>query len=148
MRSPLAENLFRQQVANAGLDDKYSVDSAGTAAYHVGEAPDARMRDVAARHGLAYSGKGRQFVRDDFKTFDLIIPMDASNLRDLQSMAVSEKGLNKLRLMRDFDPEAGDEHSVPDPYYGGMDGFENVYQLIERSTQELLRQLESGELIS
>jgi len=146
VRSPLAENMFRDHAAKAGLANKYFADSAGTAAYHIGEAPDARMRDVAANHGLMYSGEGRQFTADDYQNFDLIIPMDMSNFDNLKRYASSKSDLEKIRMMRDFDIDAKSEREVPDPYYGGMDGFEMVYQMIERSSQELLRQLENGEL--
>ena len=142
----MAENIFRFQVAEAGLEDKYSADSAGTAAYHIGDAPDARMREVGADHGLIYSGKGRQFDPDDFENFDLIIPMDMSNFENLKKFAAKRSQHGKLRMMRDFDVQEQTDRDVPDPYYGGIEGFEFVYQMIERSTRELLRQLESGEL--
>ena len=146
VRSPLAENIFRFQVSEAGFADKYIADSAGTAAYHIGDAPDPRMRDVAANHGLVYSGKGRQFASADYENFDLIIPMDMSNHSNLKQYSSSAADLGKLRMMRDFDLEAHNDRDVPDPYYDRMDGFETVYQMIERSIRELLRQLESGEL--
>lgn len=146
VRSPLAENYFRNLVVEAGLEDKYQVDSAGTAAYHIGDTPDARMRQVAEKRGLKYSGSGRQFVAKDFEKFDLIIPMDLNNLADLKSQASGESQIVKLRLMREFDPQMESDNSVPDPYYGGTEGFENVYDIIERSSKELFRQLESGEL--
>ncbi len=146
VRSPLAENLFRQKIQNAGLEDKYMADSSGTAAYHIGEEPDSRMRQVASQHGLNYSGAGRQFVQKDFEDFDLILPMDLSNYSNLEQIAKNEEHLAKIHLMGNFDLEAGEDRAVPDPYYGGLDGFEHVYQMIERSTTELLRQLESGEL--
>lgn len=146
MRSPLAENLFRQIVQEAGLAEVYQADSAGTAAYHIGEEADSRMRQVAAQRGLHYKGSGRQFVQKDFENFDLILPMDTSNFSNLEPLAIGEDQLAKLRMMGDFDLEAGKDRSVPDPYYGGIDGFELVYEMIERSSIELLRQLESGEL--
>jgi len=146
VRSPLAESLFRHLAEEAGVGEKYEVDSAGTAAYHLGDPPDPRMRNVAATHGLEYSGHGRQAQPADFEHFDLLVPMDTSNYADLLSLANSADHKAKLRLMREFDPRAGGEHSVPDPYYGGIEGFEQVYDVVERSVRELLRRLEAGEV--
>ena len=145
VRSPLAENLFRHLAEEAGLGDKYVVESAGTAAYHVGDQPDRRMRQVAAQRGLEYTGSGRQVRPDDFHEFDLVVPMDGSNYADLMAIA-PPAAKDKIRLMREFDPEAADDKDVPDPYYGGIEGFEHVYDLVERSSRELLRRLEAGEV--
>ena len=142
IRSPLAEHLFDRAVAEAGLDGKFSVDSAGTAAYHIGESPDPRMRRTAAGHGLAYDGRARQVQPEDFERFDMILAMDRSNLRDLRALASTEEERAKVRLMRDFDPDP-DEPDVPDPYYGGPDGFEETFRIVERSVKGLLESLES-----
>ncbi len=104
------------------------------------------MRQVAAARGLEYDGRGRQVTVQDFYDFDLIVPMDKSNYADLMSMASRPEHKEKIRLLRDFDPESGSERAVPDPYYGGLEGFEHVYDIIERSTRELLAGLERGEL--
>lgn len=146
VRSPLAENLFRHLAQEAGAEDRYDVDSAGTAAYHVGDSPDPRMRKVAAEHGLVYDGSGRQVQTEDFYNFDLIVAMDESNRDNLLALAPKADLKSKVRMMREFDPEAEGDMQVPDPYYGGIDGFEHVYQLVQRSSAELLRQLESGDL--
>jgi protein-tyrosine phosphatase len=146
VRSPLAENMFRQIVQEAALGEKYQADSAGTEAFHIGEKADSRMRQVADQRGLHYIGSGRQFVQKDFENFDLILPMDTSNFSNLERLTIDKDQLAKLQMMGDFDLEAGKDRSVPDPYYGGIDGFEFVYEMIERSTIELLRQLESGKL--
>jgi protein-tyrosine phosphatase len=146
VRSPLAENLFRHLAEQAGVGNKYEVDSAGTAAYHVGNAPDPRMRRVAAERGLEYSGRGRQIRQEDFEDFDLLISMDTSNYADLMNLASNPGHTAKVRLMRDFDAQADGQRSVPDPYYGGLEGFEHVYDVIERSAGELLRRLEAGEV--
>lgn len=145
VRSPLAENLFRHLVKEAGLEGKYQLDSAGTSAYHAGEAPDSRMRQVAASHGITYNGTARQFIEKDFDTFDLIIAMDDSNRRTLLSMAKSPQHRQKIQMMRAFDPQGSANAPVPDPYYDGIDGFERVYQILERSSRGLLRALENGE---
>ncbi len=146
VRSPLAENMFRHLVEEAGLSHKYPVDSAGTSAWHAGEKPDSRMRRVAASHGFEYSGRARQFQLRDFDRFDVIIAMDTSNRTKLLELARTPKHQEKVHQMRAFDPEGGPDMAVPDPYYGGIDGFEEVYQIVERSCQGLLDSLENGEL--
>ena len=148
VRSPLAENIFRHLAAESGVSEKYDVDSAGTAAYHIGDPPDRRMREVAAARGLGYTGNGRQVSFQDFYDFDLIIPMDTNNQADLMALASKAEHKSKIRLLREFDLEAGEDRSVPDPYYGERDGFEHVYDIVERSSRELLARLERGELDS
>ena len=145
IRSPLAENLFRFQAEQAGVIDKYLVDSAGTADYHVGEPPDSRMQRTAELHGVNDGGTARQIQESDFDEFDWIVAMDRQNRRDLQQIAGTLEKQAKIRLMRDFDPEP-DDPDVPDPYYGGADGFENTYQIVERSVHGLLEALEAGDL--
>ena len=146
VRSPLAENLFLHLVAQKGLEGRYTAASAGVANYHVGEHPDSRMRQVARARGLVYDGRGRQFERRDFERFDLILAMDGENLAGLRWLASTPEEKTKLHLLREFDPqcEAGKPGDVPDPYYGGMGGFEDVYDIVERSCQGLLAALENG----
>ncbi len=145
IRSPLAENLFRFQAEEAGVDGKYSVDSAGTAAWHVGESPDPRMQKTAESHGVNNDGVARQVRESDFDEFDWILAMDNGNRRELLDMAGSPEKQAKVRLMREFDPEQGDP-DVPDPYYGGAEGFETTYRIVERSVRGLLEALEAGEI--
>jgi protein-tyrosine phosphatase len=145
IRSPLAENLFRFQAEQAGVEGNYSVDSAGTAAYHLGEPPDPRMRKTAESHGVNNDGIARQVREGDFDEFDWIIAMDGSNRRDLLEIAYSPEKQAKIRLLREFDPEP-DDPDVPDPYYGGAEGFENTYRIVERSVHGLLKTLEAGEI--
>lgn len=146
VRSPLAENMFAHLAKQAGLGGQYAADSAGTAAYHVGESPDARMRNVAAGHGLIYDGKGRQFEQSDFDSFDLIIAMDDSNQANILRLASNSKDKAKVHMLRAFDPQGSPHDSVPDPYYGGLDGFEHVYQIVARACTGLLDALEAGEI--
>jgi protein-tyrosine phosphatase len=143
IRSPLAENLFRIIARQQGLEEKYQLDSAGTSAYHVGEAPDRRMRQVAKDRGYSYSGKARQFRKDEFGQHDLIIAMDQANQRILSSWASNTEEMNKIQLMREFDPQGSAGRDVPDPYYGGMDGFEKTFDIVLRSCQGLLEELET-----
>jgi protein-tyrosine phosphatase len=142
IRSPLAENVFNHLTQEMGLDGKYQVASAGTSAYHVGEEPDPRMQRVAKEKGLIYSGRAKQFHPDDFKHFDLIIAMDRANRGALQGWASNPDQVDKIRLMREFDPEGGAELDVPDPYYGGVNGFYTTFDIIYRSCVGLLRELE------
>jgi protein-tyrosine phosphatase len=138
--------MFRHLAEKTGVADHYEVDSAGTGAWHVGESPDRRMRQVAARRGFKYDGRARQFKQSDFDKFDLIIAMDTQNRANLRSLARSGEDESKIHLMREFDSLGRPNDSVPDPYYGGIDGFENVYDIVERACQGLLEALEEGQL--
>ena len=138
-RSPMAEGLFIQKVKEAGLEDQIEIDSAGTGGWHVGERADARMRQTAAKHGVDLPSRARKVKESDFRNFDYILAMDQSNLRDLEDLEGGVSGTkSRLFKMRHFDPLAH-EADVPDPYYGGQRGFEDVYDMLDRSTEELLR---------
>lgn len=145
IRSPLAEHIFLQLADEKGVVDKYFVDSAGTIAYHAGERPDRRMRQVAAERGLVYSGRAKQFKRDDFARFDLIIAMDKANRQSLQGWTVTTEQDNKIHLMREFDSQGEPNLDVPDPYYGGPDGFISTFKIVKRSCEGLLEELEGGQ---
>jgi protein-tyrosine phosphatase len=142
IRSPLAENLFRHLIEERDLAGRYVLDSAGTSAYHVGEKPDSRMRQVARERGFEYTGSARQFSRDEFGNHDLIIAMDKANLRILKSWVKNPEDRKKIHLMREFDPQGGIDLDVPDPYYGGIDGFKTTYEIVERTCRALLEALE------
>lgn len=143
-RSPLAEAVFRQTVTEAGLADRFHIDSAGTSGYHDGEPPDARTREVAARRGVNVSGRSRRITGADVHGFDYLVAMDADNLAEVRAL-VDRTGVDgdgpDVHLLREFDPEAGDDLEVPDPYFGGPSGFDNVHDLVERSARGLLRHL-------
>ncbi|MBW3536060.1 MAG: hypothetical protein KY453_12745, partial [Gemmatimonadetes bacterium] len=113
-RSPLAEGVFAHLVRERGLEDAYRVDSAGTGAYHVGDAPDRRSVDVARRNGVALEGRARQVAATDFREWDVVVAMDRENLRNLEALAERSGGGARLHLLRDFDPEPG-HGEVPDP---------------------------------
>lgn len=136
-RSPTAEAVFRTIAAREAPELELEVDSAGTAGYHVGEPPDPRTRAAASRRGYDLSGLRARIVEPkDFERFDLILAMDRENLNVLQRRApVAAK--NRLRLFMEFAPEAGTAE-VPDPYYGGPNGFEEVLDLVESASQRLL----------
>jgi len=139
-RSPLAEGVFRNQVEAAGLTDKFEIDSAGTGSWHVGERPDARAAMVARDHGVELDSRARQVRDEDLRDFDYVIAMDRENLRSLQRMADATGGDAEVVLLRAYDPDPEGEE-VPDPYYGGVRGFEDVYQILTRSCEGLLVQL-------
>jgi protein-tyrosine phosphatase len=145
IRSPLAEHLFRQRIEQDGKSSDFQADSAGTAAWHVGEPPDPRMRKTAELHGLSYTGQARQVEPEDFETFDLIVAMDSSNFKNLLELAQDDSQRAKVRLMREYDPEA-DEMDVPDPYYGGAEGFETTFEIVRRSIDGLIEALERDEV--
>jgi protein-tyrosine phosphatase len=142
VRSPLAKNLFLRLAQESGKADGYEVDSAGTSGWHIGEPPDERMLRTAARHGWKYDGRARQFKIQDFERFDLIIVMDKANLFDLNRLGPSEYEMKKIHLMREFDPDGTPNLAVPDPYDAGMDSFEEVYRIIERSCRGWLQHLD------
>jgi protein-tyrosine phosphatase len=146
-RSPLAEGVFRHLAAEAGLDERIQVDSAGTGAWHVGEPPDRRSLSVARKNGVSLGGRARRVKGEDLAIFDLLVAMDRDNLRQLQSLRDRVGGGAPVRLLREFDPEAGGDLEVPDPYYGGPDGFDRVYEMVHRSCNALLEALEGGDLI-
>jgi protein-tyrosine phosphatase len=137
-RSPLAEAVFRQVVERAGVADRFDIDSAGTSNYHIGESPDPRTVATAARRGVTIEHAARQLGVQDLESFDYVIAMDASNLGRIQRLARSQPGGAEIRLLRSFDVAAGDDLEVPDPYFGGADGFENVQDMIERASEGLL----------
>ena len=140
-RSPLAEAVFRSLVQAHDLELHYGVDSAGTGAWHAGERPDPRSVEVARRNGVRLTGRARQIEAPDLTHFAYIIAMDWQNLADLLALARSHNGPARIRLLREFDAEPGDGE-VPDPYYGGADGFDRVYAMVLRSCSALLTYLE------
>ena len=144
-RSPLAEGVFRSLVRARELESRYLVDSAGTGAWHAGERPDQRSVEVARRNGVVLAGYARQIEAPDFADFDYVIAMDRQNLLELRTLARSPQGEAHLHLLRDFDPEPGDGQ-VPDPYYGGPDGFERMYEMVNRACEALLDHLEERRL--
>jgi protein-tyrosine phosphatase len=132
-RSPTAEGVMRRLVREHGLEDAIEIDSAGTGGWHVGSPPDARATEAARRRGTELSGSARRF--DPKRDFDLILAMDAENRRDLLALAPDEEAREKVRMFRPGDLD------VPDPYYGGDDGFDEVLDLVEEAARELLAEL-------
>lgn len=138
-RSPAAEAVFARLAADAGLADRFELDSAGTGHWHEGEPADSRMRHAAGRRQVDITSIARQVVPEDFERFDVILAMDASNLSALRRLAPAAHR-DKVRLFRDLDPEApGDD--VPDPYYGGARGFDEVLDIVDRTARAWLDEL-------
>lgn len=138
-RSPLAEGIFCRLVADRGLEDRFLVDSAGTAGYHAGEAPDHRSVEVAARRGIRLTSTARKVTQRDMDAPGVVVAMDESNRRALERLQ-GRSGQAEIVMMRDYDPE--DEGAdVPDPYYGGPGGFDEVYEMLTRSCEGLLDDL-------
>ncbi|MEE9103443.1 MULTISPECIES: low molecular weight protein-tyrosine-phosphatase [Pseudomonas] len=138
-RSPTAEGVFRHKVREAGLEDRIEIDSAGTGDWHVGKAPDARTRAAALRRGYDLSSlRARQVSAADFSRYDLILAMDHANLRDLKRLRAGTGTAELDLFLRRFDLEIDE---VPDPYYGGDDGFEQVLDLVEQACDGLLMEV-------
>ena len=140
-RSPTAEGVFQHQVDQAGLSDEIAVESAGTSGYHASEPADARSRAEAERRGVRLTSRSRQFVPGDFRRFDYILAMDDSNLRNLRAMKGADAYAGVLTTLRSFDPDSPPGAPVPDPYYGGPDGFSDVFELCERACAGLLERV-------
>lgn len=139
-RSPLAEALFAHYVREEGLVGRFEADSAGLGGWHVGDPADPRTRRVAEGHGVPVPSLARQFHDRDFDRFDLILAMDRDHLAELQSRAPG-RHRGKVRLMRDYDRAENHGKDVPDPYYGGPEGFEAVYRMLAISCRTLLENL-------
>ena len=140
-RSPLAEGLFLHRAWELGVVGVVA-DSAGTGGWHAGEPPDQRMRAAAARQGVAVDGVARQVRPADFLDYDLVVAMDTDNHRHL----VRQSGENsaKVVLMRDYDRESPQGSSVPDPWYGGDEGFAEVFGIVDKAVGGLLDAIDSG----
>lgn len=140
-RSPLADGLLRKKIKEKGLP--IEVDSAGTSSYHIGAQPDVRTQENALKHGVDLSFlRARQFVKSDFKDFDRIYAMDSNNVFNILELAQNEEDKQKVHLLLDLIPDVHSKE-VPDPYYGGEQGFEKVFQLVDKATDILIEELEN-----
>jgi protein-tyrosine phosphatase len=149
-RSPMAEGVFRHLVEQAGLAEQFQIESAGIGGWHTGQAPDLRAQATARTHGLTLINRAQQFRPADFARLDVILALDGEVASELRRMAPSARERDKVHLLREYDPllaaKPGDkrrdtELDVPDPYYGGVEGFEDAYLMIERSSRRLLESL-------
>jgi protein-tyrosine phosphatase len=140
-RSPMAEGIFKKLLQEKQLTDKISCDSAGTSAYHIGELPDHRMRSTALKYGIDLTHKARQIAGTDFEAFDYILAMDESNHANIITHREWKDAYGaKLVYMRQYDPVSGNIN-VPDPYFGGQQGFEEVYQMLLKANIRFLEYL-------
>lgn len=153
-RSPLAHRMLEKLARERGMGDQIHVESSGTDHWHVGEEADSRMRRTAAAHGLKLSHRARRLTREDMDRYDLVIAMGSGHLRSIRSLTGGRDGARNgsrnahVRLFREFDPAVDDPArapDVPDPYYGGPDGFEDVYRIVERTSNALLDAIEEGQ---
>ncbi|MBC3785006.1 low molecular weight protein-tyrosine-phosphatase [Spirosoma utsteinense] len=140
-RSPVAEGIFRELVAEAGLSEQVQCDSAGTASYHIGQLPDRRTRENAIEHGLVLTHRARRMIGEDLALFDYFVAMDEMNLEAIEKLNYRSTGLHTndtIFLLREFDPATSDQPNVPDPYYEGPEVFDEVYQITARCCRQLL----------
>ena len=138
-RSPLADGVLKQKVLDNNMD--VYVDSCGTSSYHIGEQPDERMMETALKHNVDISNlRARQFTQQDFKDFDVIYVMDASNYNNVIELAASESDKQKVKFfLNELKPNSN--MAVPDPYFGGEQGFEDVFKLIDDTTDVIIEKL-------
>ena len=135
-RSPTAEAAMRGLVAEAGLTDEIEVDSAGTGSWHVGDPPDERSVEAARRRGLRLDGRARMVTDADFEAADLLVAMDRANRDELLELAPGDAAAARVRMLL-----ADPERDVPDPYYGGSDGFDRVLDVVEEGCRALLEEI-------
>jgi protein-tyrosine phosphatase len=144
-RSPLAEAIFKEKVKKAGLEKWIEADSCGTSNYHIGGSPDPRTIANATKNGITIDHCGRQLSLEDLEKFDFILAMDKSNYKNILAVTGSDSHKQKVMLMREFDSiEKGGE--VPDPYHGGEQGFQHVYDILDRSMENFLEYLKKHSL--
>ena len=144
-RSPAAEAIFLKLIAKKGIQDEFIVDSAGTGSWHVGKQADERMRTAAKERGINIESIARQINTNDFEEFDFIITMDNSNFNNVSSLRnrESSKGNSKILKMQSFASHFKFHKEVPDPYFGGEDGFDNVLDILQDSVEEFLKSIYS-----
>lgn len=140
-RSPLAEAIFKDKLKKKGLEQFFDVDSCGTSNYHIGDPPDSRTIANARKNGVAIDHCGRQFTVHDLARFDYILAMDKSNHHNILKLLKDKAHEKKVMLMRAFDP-FGKGEEVPDPYYGGEKNFQEVFEILDRSTENFLQHLQ------
>ncbi len=142
-RSPLAEGILKSKLESSRQSQSIFVDSCGTGNYHIGEQPDPRSVANARENGITLDHKARQFTHEDFEQFDHILVMDSSNLKDVKKLDPKEEYTHKLHLMREYDP-IGTGEDVPDPYFGGELGFQQVFEILDRSIEGFLQEVKPG----
>jgi len=144
-RSPLAHSVLEQMANELGLADRFSIESSGTGAWHVGEKADSRMRHTARNHGVEITHLSRQLITRDLSDFDLLLTMDHHNYRDTIALCRNDEERSRVKMFRDFDPHG--RGNVPDPWYGGPEGFEEVWNIVWRTCRQLMTRIRSEMLI-
>jgi len=140
-RSPLAEAIFKAKISKRGFDHLVEADSCGTASYHIGDNPDHRTIANARKNGVEIDHFGKQLSVQNIAEYDFILAMDQSNYQNILRLKGAEKSANKISLMRSFDPNR-DHDEVPDPYYGDERGFQQVFEILDRSVDSFIQFLE------
>lgn len=141
-RSPTAEGIFQHLVNERRLQAYFEVDSAGTSAYHSGQSADSNAQKIASQNNIKLLSKARRLEQYDLDYFDMIVAMDFENFSNISLLDTSKRYGDKIVLLREFDPEPEDKQ-VPDPYFGGIEGFEHVFKIVKRSCEKLLDELEA-----
>ncbi len=148
-RSPLAEGIFLDLVEKNNLSDRIQVDSAGTGDWHAGDKPDPRSQQIAQKHGIELHSEARQLQVSDFEQFDYIIGMDRTNIRNIKSLGDNIAPYKaQIRMMREFEGTRGRVRDVEDPYYGGQDGFETAFQVLDTCNRNFLEFLKKEHNLS
>jgi len=146
-RSPLAHAIFQHLAEEKNLQDKFHINSSGTSSYHIGESSDPRMKRTAGRHGINITHRSLQFQKEHFEEFDLIFTMDKENYQDIIWQTQNASYRKKVHILRDFDPAGNFKGvAVPDPYYGGEAGFEEVFEIVLRCCNNVLKLIAEGKL--
>ncbi|BDS08077.1 phosphotyrosine protein phosphatase [Oceaniferula spumae] len=146
-RSPAGENIFRHRVTEAGLEKEIRIDSAGTHNYHIGKGPDRRMCATLQGRGIASDGRARHFTAQDFEDFDLILTMDDDSHARVTALDPDGGYRDKVKNFTSFCTRSDNQQTeVPDPYYGGTDGFELVADMLEDGCAEIIRRYQAGAL--
>ncbi len=140
-RSPAAEGIVKKMLADEGLDDRVFVDSASTSSWNEGKQPDERMQAHGKKRGYNFDSIARQFRSSDFEKFDYIIVMDNNNYMNVKKLAITQEDVEKIHRMTDFSIDFADHDHVPDPYYGGDDGFNLVMNLLEDAAKGLIKDI-------
>lgn len=140
-RSPLAEAIFKYKIEARGWQKHFESDSCGTSNYHIGSPPDERTIENALKNGIRINHRGRQLTKKDLEGFDYIFAMDQHNYENIFRLTDAELHVEKVKLMRHFDPHEK-EGEVPDPYFGGEQGFQEVFEILDRSIENFIIHLE------
>jgi protein-tyrosine phosphatase len=143
-RSPTAEGIMRTLVSQEGLDGHIDVESAGTGTWHLGEPADSRARETAKARGVTLDRRAQQFTRESFDRFDYVLVMDEDIQKTIRRLSPSREDQEKVHVLRDFDPASPKSSRVPDPYYGGPEGFEDVFDICDAACRGLLAHLRAS----